>query len=372
MKPKIVILATYVGVINRGAETFVIELVKKLREYYDIEIYSLGINNEIKDQTKKVELLFPAILKYHAFLYNKSKIYRKFCDLSYYLIPMVLEQYFFSNKVYREYLQNRDDINLVFPANGIHGIRIAKTIRKLKNVPYIYVGHGGIGEGEQIILKSKPNMYISLTPSADVWAKKYSKNVQLVPNGVDVEYFTRKTPIDKKELNVLCVGAFTSFKRQKLLIDAMVIVGQGNLTLLGSGELEEELLQYGKKKLGKRFELLSVSYDEIKQYYENSNVFSLPSLNEPFGIVYAEALSMNIPVVAPNDEARAYVVGDSGVLCNVEDPDEYANAILKCFRSDYENIPRKRAEELYSWNILAKKYKQIINDLVLLDTKGKN
>ena len=53
MKHKIIILATFVGVINRGGETFVIELVKKLREYYDIEVYSMGINEDIKEQQRK-------------------------------------------------------------------------------------------------------------------------------------------------------------------------------------------------------------------------------------------------------------------------------------------------------------------------------
>ena len=364
MKHKIIILATYVGVINRGGETFVVELVKKLREYYDIEVYSMGINEDIKEQMRQVSITFPKFLKYHEIMYNKCRVYRKICDLTYYFIPMVIEQYFFSRKVYKEHLQKRDDISLIFPVNGIHGMAIAKIIREERKVPYIYAGHGGIGKGEEIILKSNPNCYMPLTPSAYNWAKQYSKNLKLIPNGVNVKDFSRESPMDKNSLNVLCVGAFTAFKRQKLLIDSMQILGYGNLTLLGSGELQEDLKAYGEKKLGERFKILSVAYSEIKSYYEEANIFSLPSLNEPFGIVYVEAMSMNIPVVGPNDEARKYIVGDCGVLCDVENPKEYAKAIEQCFLTNYEDKPRKRAEEFFSWDMVGLQYKEIIDTLI--------
>ena len=370
MKHKIIIFAPYVGVINRGAETFVIELVKKLREYYDIEVYSMGINEEIKKQIKQIYIAFPSFLKFHENIYSKYKVYRKICNSIYYLIPMVIEQYFFNRKVYKEYLQNRDDISLMFPNNGIFGIVIAKKIRDEKLVPYIYVGHGGIGKSEEIILKSNPDCYMPLTPSAYNWAKQYSKNLKLIPNGVDIKAFSRGNSINKKVLNVLCVGAFTAFKRQKLLIDALQVLGYGNLLLLGSGELKEELKAYGEKKLGERFKILSVAYSEIKSYYEQANVFSLPSLNEPFGIVYVEAMSMNIPVVGPNDKARKYIVGDCGVLCNVEDAQEYAIAIEKCFHTDYEDRPRKRAKKLFSWDIVGLQYKEII-DILIKERKNK-
>ena len=330
----------------------------------------MGINDDIKEQTKQIHITFPSFLKYHEIIYNKCRVYRKICDLTYYLIPVVMEQYFFSRKVYKEHLQNRDDINLMFPNNGVHGIAISKKIRDKESVPYIYVGHGGIGKGEEIILKSNPDCYMPLTPSAYNWAKQYSKNLKLIPNGVDVKDFSRETSINKKVLNVLCVGAFTAFKRQKLLIDAMEILGYGNLTLLGSGELQQELKAHGEKKLGERFKILSVPYSEIKSYYEHANVFSLPSLNEPFGIVYVEAMSMNIPVVGPNDEARKYIVGNCGILCDVENPKEYAKAIEQCFLTDYEDKPRKRAEELFSWDKVGLQYKEVI-DTLIKEQKGK-
>ena len=109
----------------------------------------------------------------------------------------------------------------------------------------------------------------------------------------------------------------------------------------------------------------------MKSYYEKANVFSLPSLNEPFGIVYTEAMSMNIPIVAPEDDARRYIVGDCGILCNVNDAKEYAKAIEECFRKDFGDRPRKRVEELFSWDVISKQYIELI-DKVMVNKKVNN
>ena len=53
---KIAILAPYVGEVNRGAETFVIELVKKLKSNYEIDVYSTQKCPQIGDIIKVVDI----------------------------------------------------------------------------------------------------------------------------------------------------------------------------------------------------------------------------------------------------------------------------------------------------------------------------
>lgn len=364
MRKKVVLLATYLGVVNRGAETYVIELVKKLRSVYDIEVYAMGTNSQISEQIIQVPIQFSKILSWHEKFYYQSRLYQKICDRTYYFIPSVLEQYFFSQTVYKKYLASRSDIDLLFPVNGIWGVKIAEKIRRQNGTPFIYAGHGGIGRGEELILKCDPDAYIALTPWALKWASKISNKTLLIPNGVDLAHFNRKIPIQKDSLNVLCVGAFTTFKRQKLLIDAMKLVNHGTLTLLGSGELQEDIEVYGKKHLGDRFVLCNVPYDQVKDYYEKANVFSLPSLNEPFGIVYVEAMAMNLPIVAPDDEARRYVIGDCGILCDVENASQYAEALQKCLETDFSDRPVQRVAENFSWDVIANAYIRIFNKVM--------
>ena len=358
---KIVFLATHIGLINRGAETFVIEIVKKLSKDYKVEVYSKGISEEIKDFIIPVNFKVPKILKVHDYFYNKFTLFRKICDRLHYLVPSVIEQYFFNKVVYQQYLKNRSDIDLIFPNNGIWGVKVALQMRKKYKTPFIYTGHGGIGSGERLILEANPNKYIALNPIHQMWCNKYSKNIVLIPNGVDLDKFK---VIDRKndELIVLCVGAFVEFKRQKLLIDAVKELNYGRLILLGSGELYDDLQSYGARKLGDRFEIRSVKYEEVLEYYQLATVFSLPSREEPFGIVYLEAMATNLPIVATNDKSREYIIGECGVLCDVENSKDYANSIQKASKMKING--RKRVEKLFSWDVTVRKYIEVIEEVM--------
>jgi glycosyltransferase involved in cell wall biosynthesis len=364
---KIVILATKVGVINRGAETFVVEMVKKLKDFYNIEVYSKGIHKDIEEFITKVDVKIPKIFKLHQYLYNNLKYFQKVCDKTHYLVPSVIEQYYFNKVVYDKYLKNRADIDLIYPNNGIWGVKVALKVRANYGTPFIYTGHGGIGAGEKLILKTNPDMYIAINNDALKWAKHYSNNVIEIPNGVDLNSFNIKSINTKtnKNLQVLCVGAFVEFKRQKLLIDAMHKLGYGNLVLLGSGELKNELSKYGNKYLRNRFSIHSVSYNKVIEYYQQATVFSLPSRDEPFGIVYLEAMAMNLPIVATNDKTRRDIIGDCGILCDVNNSIEYANAIEQCHKINYDNKPRQRVEKYFSWDLSVKKYREVINGLTI-------
>lgn len=366
-KKKIAILAPYVGVVNRGAETFVIELTKKLREAFNINVFSTGISDEIKENIIRVSNPKALWLKIHEYVYNKVKIYRFFCEKSYYLIPEVIEQRLFSGYLYLNYF-SKTEYDLIFPNNGIFGVKMAQKIRERKGTPFIYTGHGGIGYGEKFILECNPDLYIATSEDSYKWAKKLNSNTIKIHIGVNskkfcTQYeFTNQDQCLQKPI-VLCVGAFVPFKRQKLLIDAVSLLNKGTLLLLGEGYMDTEIAQYGNEKLGNRFILKTVSYQMIPYYYQLCDVFSLPSLNEPFGIVYLEAMSANKPVVAPDDASRREIIGDAGLYCDVENPNEYAETIQLCYEKQWGNIPTNRAKK-FSWDAVATEYKLVINQII--------
>lgn len=360
----VVILATYVGVVNRGAETFVIEIVKKLSKEYNFEVYSLGSCREIEDSIVKIDLKLPFWFTIHSKMYNNIYLYRYVCNYLYFLIPGQIEQYYFSKTVFQKHLKGRNDIDLIFPNNGLYGAKLANKIRKQNKTPFIYTGHGGIGEGEKRILLQNPDGYIALTDVHEIWARKMSNKIIKIHNGVDIEnfkpYYVHK---DKAKKVVLCVAALTQFKRQKLLIDAVEKIDNVELILIGNGEMKNEISNYGIKKLPNRFSLLSVPYGDIYKYYAMCDVFSLPSFDEPFGIVYLEALSMNKPIVAPDDSSRREIIGDAGLFCNVEDAFEYSETLKTALHKDWKDIPRNRVTLNFSWDTISNQYKKVIQDL---------
>jgi glycosyltransferase involved in cell wall biosynthesis len=321
---------------------------------------------ELKENIKTVEYKIPRWFNIYQKIYYKNKLFRFVCDRIYYLIPDVIEQYYFNKTLLEHYLKDLLESDIIFPNNGIWGVKLANKIRSKAKIPFIYTGHGGIGDGEKKILRYEPNKYIVLTEETKDWASKYYHNVIKIHNGVSLKNFPIGLNQSEGQKNILCVASFTPFKRQKLIIDAVENIKNVNLILLGSGELLEELEEYGRQKLKNRFEIKSVSYNEIKIYYSKCDVFSLPSLNEPFGIAYLEALASNKPIVAPDDKNRREIIGNAGIYCDVTNSQEYAKALVNAINVRWNDIPRKRAE-LFNWDKIALKYVEVIESLMNLE-----
>ena len=360
-KKRIAIIAPYVGKINRGAESFVIEITKKLAEYFEIEVYSGYQCDEISNNIRIISVKNSIIWNFHNFLYDKFSIYRKICWKFYYLIPDILFQRRFSTKVYKELIDNEYD--LIYPNNGIWGVKMANLYRKRTGTPFIYTGHGGVGTGERLILGEKPNKYICLTERHYKWAKEYTDKVSLIPNGVDIAKFHKHIHNSETKL-VLSVGALTEFKHHEYTIEAMKNVPNARLLILGSGELESVLQKYADRVLGNRCTIKSVEYSEMPLYYEQADLFVLPSdKGEAYGIVYLEAMASNLPIVAPDDAMRHEIIQGAGLYCDVTDPIEYGGCIKKAMDIDWGTIPLETATQ-NDWKVISSKYKEIIDELV--------
>lgn len=373
---KIAILATFVGRVNRGAESFVIELSNHLKEKYQIDIYSVGIDGSLKNNTIPIAVDESSFFKIHDKVYQNNKIYRIACNKLNYInncvMPSELFQYHFNKKVYEEYLL-KNSYDLIFVNNGLWGARFARRLRNETGVPFVVVGHGGCGYNEFLMLKEHPNRYVALGYDQFIWAKKYWHCVAQIYNGVNYNYFasnydTMGKPHDGTEKIVLDVGALTKFKRHELVIDAVALLDNTKLVILGCGELENSLQRYGRKKLGNRFELKSVPYAEVKKYYQMADVFALPSLGEPFGIVYVEAMAAGLPVVAPDDNIRREIIGEAGILCNCKIAKEFANALDRAMNKKWGDLPQKQAIK-FDWKIIAEKYIYLMDD-VMNETKN--
>lgn len=315
-KIRIAFSSEFVGIVNRGVETYVLELSKRLQKYFEVEIIS-GKES-----------------------YNLKKI-----------------------------LAGNYDI--VIPTNGRLQSLVAAVGKFFSRYKTIISGQAGIGRDDiWNIALTAPDVYVALTNYELEWAKKWAWRTKLVkiPNGVDLQKFSPKGPKAKVNLKgsiVLSVGALEWYKHHERSIYAVSKTLDCSLLIIGKGEKEKDLEELGMKLLGKdRFLIISVDFQKIAEYYRSADLFTLPSWDrEAFGIVYVEAMACNLPVVAPDDPSRREIVGDAGVLIDVSNPNKYASALLQALEKDWKNIPRRKAEN-YSWDKIALQYKKLIEGLL--------
>jgi glycosyltransferase involved in cell wall biosynthesis len=315
MKKRVAFLSRYQNKVNRGVETFVLELAKRISHKFELEIFE----GEESDSLEK-------ILK--------------------------------------------GNFDIVMPLNG--GMQSLKVSLARINSHYKLVigGHSGIGRDDLWnIALCKPDVFIALTEAEYLWAKKWSwgSKVIKIPNGIDLEKFKpngEKYKIDLPSPIILSVGALEWYKYHERVINAVSLMKEGSLLIVGDGSQKDTLEKLGEQKLSKgRFKIIKAPYQELPKIYRSADVFTLPSWNrEAFGIVYLEAMATNLPVVAPDDLSRREIVGDGGVLVDVTDFNQYSKVLESVIKTNFGNKPRTQAEK-FSWEKVAHQYEECFNEL---------
>jgi len=153
-----------------------------------------------------------------------------------------------------------------------------------------------------------------------------------------------------------CVGRLRWEKGQVILIEAMPKVLErfpnARLLLIGDGP-DRKKLESRASALGLADSIVwlgSVTHDDAMRYMSSMDVLVVPSLFEGFGLVAAEGMAAELPVVGSNVDGLAEVIEDNvtGYLVPPEDSELLAQAIIrllsspemiKCYgRSGYDRI----------------------------------
>jgi glycosyltransferase involved in cell wall biosynthesis len=116
---------------------------------------------------------------------------------------------------------------------------------------------------------------------------------------------------------------------------------------------------------GVRF-LGSLSPADVSALYDSHDLFVMPSRLEPFGIVFAEALSRGLPCIARDAYAMPEIVtaGVSGALITTDDEHELAATIAMALADDalYESCYARspKVTEYFSWERAAGEVAHVI------------
>lgn len=260
--------------------------------------------------------------------------------------------------------------DVVIAMNGRFQVLKASIGRIFSHYKLVTTGQSGIGRDDIFSISfARPDLFVALTDYMKSWALNWGKGVKIVkiPNGVDLKKFAPNGPkarIGLKKPVIVSVGALVWYKHHERTIEAMTHVPDGSLLIVGRGEKEEELTKLGKEKLGDRFQIISVPFEQIPEIYRSCDLFVLPSWErEAFGIVYIEALASGLPVVAPDDSPRKEIIGDAGIFVDVTNPEEYAKGIKDALSKFWDDLPRKQSEK-FSWEKIGARYEEELLKLV--------
>jgi glycosyltransferase involved in cell wall biosynthesis len=155
------------------------------------------------------------------------------------------------------------------------------------------------------------------------------KGKTIITKGVGVfNYIKQPAYTPRWEVkNFLYVGRLTGVKNLEFLIDKFNKHPELTLTIIGFGELEDSLRAIAKSNT--KF-LGAIDNKELYSYYQNADVFILPSTSEPWGLVVEEALNNGTPVMVSDRVgcAEEIINDDNGVIFSLN-PDNFEEQLLK-------------------------------------------
>lgn len=208
------------------------------------------------------------------------------------------------------------------------------------------------------------------------------EKAEVIYNGIDLnQYQKTDRNIARKKYGIegkyiLFVGRISRQKGITYLIDAVKYLPKDiKVVLCASSPDTQEVLEEVEQKVKLYDNIIwinkMVEKEEIIELYSNAEVFVCPSIYEPFGIINLEAMACKTPVVASATGGIKEVVvhEETGFLVepgNSEELAKYINILLnnKDLAVKFGENGRKRVEEMFSWESIAKKTYEMYKDVI--------
>jgi colanic acid/amylovoran biosynthesis glycosyltransferase len=245
--------------------------------------------------------------------------------------------------------------------NGLRALRLAKsigvplvvtfhgsdvTVTKLQHHPNASLAHRRF-LSKRITMQQQGALFVAV--SGFIRKKLLElgfpdERIRVQYTGVDTTMFQADGRL--REPVILFVGRLVKRKGAEYLIQAAAEVqkefSQVEVVIIGEGPLRADLEARAKQSLQRYRFLGAQSHGEVCEWMNRAAVFCAPSItlpsgeSEAFGMVYAEAMAMALPVVAFDSGGIAEVVadGETGFLAAEKDWRSLAGRLLELFRDE--------------------------------------
>lgn len=196
--------------------------------------------------------------------------------------------------------------------------------------------------------------------------------VMIIPNGVDPYWIKskvlcRKSINDKDAVQLLYIGKFDKGKNVINLINAVKSLNQKNgnkvkLTLIGGkGNVEKKVLDSIKDDYSFNYVGRVDDLEKLQIYFQQSDIFTMPSRAETFGLVYMEALLQGLPILYTKNEGIDGFYDDSiGEKIENSSSEEIQSKIERLISNhDQYNFNIEEFSINHDWKRIAEVYRQL-------------
>jgi len=170
----------------------------------------------------------------------------------------------------------------------------------------------------------------AVSPAAIGYIQAYAKKeINYIPNGIHSESYAPQS--QKRDQNmILFIGRLEKRKGARLAIKAFAELKKtkpkAKLVIAGDGPLRKTLEQYVKDRKITNVKFLGYISEKMKlKLLSTCGIYTSPAIyGESFGIVLAEAMSMQAPIVAHPNDGYKWVLQETGRLSLVDCTDQIA------------------------------------------------
>lgn len=194
------------------------------------------------------------------------------------------------------------------------------------------------------------------------------KDSEVIYNGIEVDTF-RTIDVEKfDQPTVLYVGNLVDFQRPLHVCRLAKAMEDVNFIVKGEGPQYKKVIRESRNLENVKVISKWLDVEELVELYNKSHIFFQPSVLEGFGLVTAESMACETPVVGANATATPEIVGDAGLIFDPDDLDgaeERVRTLLEneSLRERLGKKSRDRVVERFSLEKMINNYAELYKRL---------
>jgi glycosyltransferase involved in cell wall biosynthesis len=262
---------------------------------------------------------------------------------------------------------------------------VAMALNRLTGLPYLLSAHGSDVPGYnpdrfnyQHLLTPRLIHNVARRSIGTVVPSEFMRHlvhscapeatIDVVPHGIDARKFV---PATMKSRAILVVTRMLERKGVQYLLEALQGFDLQGFTvnLVGDGPYLKTLRSIAKRRqLSVKFwGWLDGDSRELRELYERSAIFVMPSEAESFGLVLLDAMCAGLAVITAHGCACEEVTGDTAILVPPRDAAAIRAALARLIGdpglcAKLGQMARARAEQVFDWPALALRYETLMRE----------